>query len=101
MDADSAEILTTVGYGLQSQSSYVLDVMDDEDRSSILMYVSGYAETGGGGSYRKEIAFACVTFDIDLELSRLGDARSAECTEDVYALVDSDDELDAEALGID
>ena len=92
IDADDEEIRAEA-YGLQGQSSYVLDAGQEGDIATVLLYVSGYFETGGGWSYHKELVFTCVIVTMDLTQETLG-YEGAGCPERMYSFVNLDDEIE-------
>ncbi|MCU1417157.1 MAG: hypothetical protein JWP32_1331 [Schumannella sp.] len=83
--------------GLTGLSSYILDASQNGTDPTLLLYVSGYAEGGGGLSYERATAFTCVTVTMNLEARTLSYA-GASCPDGIYAQVEKTSEIDLDEL---
>jgi hypothetical protein len=97
LDADEAAI-RAVAYELQSQASFVLEISENGAVGTVLLYISGVFETGGGLTYEKEIVYSCAAVEVDLENHHVLGYEGAECTAPIYSVVGSAGETDFDEI---
>ncbi|AYF97841.1 hypothetical protein [Protaetiibacter intestinalis] len=92
IDLTEAEIREDA-YSLQYGTTRILEASQDDDIATVLGFVSGYYETGGGWSYKQATVFSCFTVSLDLDDQRVLGFDDADCTDAIYAVTSRDDEV--------
>ncbi len=90
--------MRAAAYELDAQSAFILEASESGSVGTVLLYISGFHETGGGGSYEKVIVYSCATVQVDLEQHEVTGYEPADCTASIYAVNGSVNEIDFDEI---